>query len=93
MSALLLALINKFKGWIAAAVAVLSALVWAFFRGRSGAKEQAKAEQQAERAQRNATAADEIIRAAKEKADVDADIGSLGDADAAERLRSDWRRD
>lgn len=93
MTAALLAILNKFKGWIAAAVVLLSALAWAFFRGQSGAKEQARAEQQAERAERNATAAREITQAAKERADVDADLGSLGDADAADRLRRDWRRD
>lgn len=93
MTTVIMAVLGKFKGWIAAAVALLSALAWAFFKGRSGAMEQAEQKQRAERSDRNASAANELIKAAKEKADVDADLGSLGDADAADRLRRDWMRD
>lgn len=87
------ALLIRFKGWIAAAVALIGALLFAWTRGRSGAREDARVRESDDRAQRNAAAAQEIHNATQERANVENEIDGLPAGAARDRLRRDWGKD
>lgn len=82
----------KIRGWVIAAGAILAAFWFTYLRGRSNAKGQAQLEQARERSERNANSTNEVARASKDRAEVDADISQLDSGDVNERLRRDWSR-
>lgn len=82
----------KIRGWVIAAGAILAAFWFTYLRGRSNAKGQAQLEQARERSERNANATNEVARASKDRADIDAETDQLSRSDVNERLRRDWSR-
>lgn len=85
------ALLVRFKGWLIAAGAFLAALFYAWFSGRSGARQEAQRDADAALAKRNEKAANEIHEAAKERNDVENDI-ARDPRSARDRLRDEWTR-
>lgn len=83
----------RFKGWILAAVAAGAALLYAWQRGRAGAQERARLNEQAARADRNSQAAQEMAAAAKDRTHVENDIDRMSPDAISERLRRDWSKD
>lgn len=86
------ALLVRFKGWLIAAGAFLAALFYAWFSGRSGARQEAQRDADAALAKRNEKAANEIHEAVKERNDVENNIGWYPRA-ARDRMRDEWTRE
>lgn len=104
MTALLLAGLKRFGGWILAALSIAGALFVALRSSRSVGKAEAKAEAAEEQTKRNEEIAVREIDVAREAAktevetvkganDVQANINRLDAGDAANKLRDKWARD
>ncbi|TNF65644.1 hypothetical protein FBF48_10400 [Streptococcus salivarius] len=81
----------RFKGWLIGIGALLSALFYAWARGRSSARTEAQRNADAAQAQRNAHAADAIRQAAEDRNHVEDDI-ARDSRSARDRLRDDWTK-
>jgi len=104
MTALILAGLKRFGGWILAALSIAGALFVALRSSRSVGKAEAKAEAAEEQTKRNEEIAVREIDVAREAAktevetvkganDVQANINRLDAGDAANKLRDKWARD
>ncbi len=104
MTALLLAGLKRFGGWILAALSIAGALFVALRSSRSVGKAEAKVEAAEEQTKRNEEIAVREIDVAREAAktevetvkganDVQANINRLDAGDAANKLRDKWARD
>lgn len=82
------ALMARFKGWFIGAVVALAALLYAWARGRSSARDAAQREAVAGQAQRNAKAADAMRQAAEDRNHVEDDIARGGSA--RDSLCDEW---
>lgn len=104
MTALLLAGLKRFGGWILAALSIAGALFVALRSSHSVGKAEAQAEAAKEETKRNEEIAVREIDAAREAAktevetvkganDVATNVNRLDAGDAANKLRDKWARD
>lgn len=104
MTAIILAGLKRFGGWIPAALSLAGALFVALRSSHSVGKAEAKAEAAEEETKRNEEIAVREIDAARDAAktevetvkganDVQANINRLDAGDAANKLRDKWARD
>lgn len=92
MNAFFLLVWDKVKVWAIAVGAALAAVWYIYTQGRSSAKKDAEIDKARDRAERNANAAEEIERSARDRAIIDAEVDSMSGDSALDRLRRDWER-
>jgi hypothetical protein len=85
---------GKVWAWLAAVGVLFAAIGSVFLYGRSKGKAFAEATAEAAKVKVDNAALQESLDAAKERNDVEIEVTTLPDGDAAKRLRDDgWQRD
>lgn len=92
MTAFFLLVWDKVKGWAIAVGSALAVVWYIYTQGRSSAKKDAEIDRARDKAERNAHAANEIDKAARDRSIIEAEVDSMSGDSALDRLRREWQQ-
>lgn len=93
MTAFAVMVFDKLRGWLLAAVAVITVIGIAYTKGRRSGSTEATNAAAAAQAKIDLQAAEDSLNSVKERHDVEDEIARGPDGAAADRLRDGWSRD